>query len=789
MRTLLILLLCVFSLQLPLQLAANQAAHYEHLRVQKIEVIVEQDSDDKAGEKLLTRLKTKEGSLFSQEEFDEDLKTLAKEYDRIDPRIEVEPNGLDITLRIWVKPLIKSIVWQGNKEIETKTLVKELGIKQGQVFDRLTFNKAFHKLKTYYMKKGFFEAELDYTVHPVAPNNEVEIHVSIKEGRSGKIDDIVFHGVTDKEKDELLELIFTKTYSFFTSWLTDEGIQNPEMLRHDELTIISYLQNAGYADAKVQIKTVEAKKSDRIILEIDVDKGAIYNVSKVTFGGNTILTCDVLRNKISIKEGDVYSPEKLRQSVTAIKDLYGSRGYIDAQIIPDSVLQDGKKTYDIHFQVIEGTKFRVGLIKVFGNQRTDTSVILHEILLTPGEVFDSTMMQKSEERLRNIGYFKNVNIYATKNSKNDASSMRGPNFRDVYVELEENPNTASLNFFLTFNSTEKLSGGVAASENNFNSKGLLTLFSKGPKGLRGGGEYVSANVTVGQKQLVYSGSWTKPYFMDTPWIVGATFTKMRNSYSSSDYNIKSYTAQFFGDYPINAFVKAGLTYRIRHSFVHLKHMKHDHHTRQLRREAKNGGLISAAGPHISYDSTDHPLTPRRGIRSSLGLEYAGLGGDHSFFKASYLNSLYWSPYQFGVFRLRGNLQFIQTVGGTKPKDLPLDERFFMGGEQSIRGYLYSSVGPKYHDSDHTPRGGMSSVLLSAEYDQYIFKKMDGFVFFDAGNVYFSQLRLGKLRYSAGYGIKLKVFGNAPLVLGVGYPLNPERKSDVKKFFFSIGTAF
>lgn len=785
MRTLLILLLTFSSLHLAGDIVAPSQQHYEQLRVQKIQVILDQDGGQTDGEKLLKRLKTKEGALFSQEEFDEDLKGLAKEFDRIDPRIEVLSNGLDITLHIWVKPQIKSIVWEGNKELSSHRLTKELGIRPGQVFDRQTFNKAFNKLKILYMKKGFFEAELDYSIHRVEPTHEVDIHVSIKEGRSGQIDKIAFHGVTKKEKNELLELIFTKTYSFFTSWLTDEGTHNPEILRHDELTIISYLQNAGYADAKVQIKILEAKKAGRIIVDIDVDKGALYHVSEITVSGNSIIPTDQLLQKISIKSGGIYSPEGLRQSVSAIKDLYGSRGYIDAQVIPDSKLIDGKQEYSLHFHIQEASRFRVGLVKVFGNHRTDTSVILHEILLTPGEVFDSTLMHKSEERLRNIGYFNNVNIYAVKTTRGDQSA----HFRDVYVEVEENPSTASLNFFLTFNSTEKLSGGVAASESNFNSKGLLTLFSKGVKGLRGGGEYLSANVTVGQKQLIYSASWTKPYFMDTPWIVGASISKMRNSYASKDYSIKSYSAQLYADYPINAFVKAGLTYRIRHSFIDLKRMSHDHHKRQLQRESKNGGLISAVGPHLSYDSTDHPHQPRRGIRSSLGLEYAGLGGDHTFLKASYLNSLYWQPYQYGVVRLRGNVQFIQTLGSTHPKDLPLDERFFMGGEQTLRGFMYNSVGPKFRDSYHTSRGGMSSVLLSAEYDQYIFKKMDGFVFLDAGNVYFKQLYLGQLRYTAGYGIKLKVLGNAPLVLGMGYPLNPEHKRDVKRFFFSIGTAF
>jgi outer membrane protein insertion porin family len=760
---------------------ADDVPHYEHLRIHKIDVV------GTAQEVSLTsRLKTKEGALFSQEDFDEDLKTLAKEYDRINPKMSVENGELTIKLELSPKPEITAIIWQGNVEIEQDKLVKELGIRPGSVFDRQTFTKAFHKLKTYYLRKGYFEAELDYSVNRNTEDNSVEIQINIKEGRCGQIDEIVFHNLTKKEEDELLDLIFTKTYNFFTSWLTQEGNHNPEILRQDELTIVSFLHNEGYADASVTTRILPAKKSGRIIIDIDVDKGALYHIANVSIKGNTLFTSNELLAKIGAKSGNTYSPEQIRQSVKTLQDIYGSKGYIDAQISPEAALVDGKHEYNLNFDIVENARFRVGLIKVFGNQRTDTSVILHEIFLTPGEIFDSTMLSKSEERLRNIGYFKNVNIYAVKSNQRDNDTIH---FRDVYVEVEENPKTANLQFFLAYSTAESVSGGVVATETNFNSKGFLNFFKKGFKGFRGGGEYLAANVTVGKKQLSYSVSWTKPYFMDTPWIVGFDASKMRNSYASSDYTIKANNLTLFGHYPLNAFVKAGLQYRINHSFINLKHVGHSRANQQLINESKNGGLISAIGPQLLYDSTDNPQAPRRGLRSTLSGEYAGLGGDHQFLKGSYINSMYWSPYQFGLFRFRGNMQFIKTLGSTRPSDLPIAERFFIGGEQSIRGYSFNTVGPHFHDKARTPRGGVSSVLLSAEYDQYIFKKLDAFVFFDAGNVYFKQLYLGDLRYSAGYGLKVKVFGNSPIVVGMGYPLNPQHSDDVKHFFISFGTAF
>ena len=611
-------------------LLAEEGLPYERLKVQKVEVVVENDPALESKEnKIAQRLKTASGGYFSQEDFDEDLKALAKEYDRIDPQLEIVNGQLFITLRLWVRPKIVSITWQGNREVSQEKLSKELAIYPGMVFDKQSFNKAFHKIRNSYIKKGFFEAELDYTVHREGPTNEVEIVIHIKEGRSGKIDAIVFHNLTKKEEDELLELIFTKSYNFFTSWLTQEGTHNPEVLHQDEMTILSYLQNEGYADAKVTTTIKPAKKGDAIIIDIDVDKGQKYHFSDVSISGNTIFSTEDLLKKLSVKDGDVYSPEKIRQSGRLLQNLYGSKGYIDVHVSYDTKLDPEKAIYAIAFTIHEGARYRVGLIKVFGNTRTDSAVVLHEIALTPGEIFDSTLLQKSEERLRNIGFFKNVNIYAVKSSKADTT---GPRFRDVYVEVEENPTTANVHFFLTYNSTENLSGGVMATESNFNSKGLFTLFKTGMKGLRGGGEYVSANATVGKKLLNYSASWTKPYFMDTPWIVGFELARMRNEYASQDYTIRSNNVSVFGHYPINAFLKAGWQYRLNHSFIKLNSRAHGNS--KLLDESKNGGLISAIGPQLSYDSTDNPITPRRGLRSTLTAEYAGLGGDHQFFKVS-----------------------------------------------------------------------------------------------------------------------------------------------------------
>ena len=205
MQTLLVLLLLLISPKL-----AAEAVHYEHMRVQKLEAIVEDDNGQTQEANILARLKTKEGGLFSQEDFDDDLKTLAKEFDRIEPRIEVVGGGLEIKLQLWVKPTIQCIIWQGNKEISQDKLSKSSAF----ALDRSSIDRPL--IKPFTSSKVTTSAKASSRQNSTTPlfrskaSNEVEILISIKEGRSGKIDDIVFHNLTKKEQNELLGLIFTK---------------------------------------------------------------------------------------------------------------------------------------------------------------------------------------------------------------------------------------------------------------------------------------------------------------------------------------------------------------------------------------------------------------------------------------------------------------------------------------------------------------------------------------------------------------------------------------------------
>lgn len=768
----------------PLTSLHSEIIQYENLVIEKIDIqIVNLPPNAHFNENLLrSKMKTSVGDLFSQNTFDNDLKTLAKDYDRVEPQIEIVGNKLYITLKIWFKPQIRTIQWNGNRAFRSDELQKELGLNPGVIYDRLSFNKAFNKLKAYYVKKGYFEAELDYEIVYDKCTNDVDILIGIKEGRCGKIKKIIYHNFTNCEIEDIEGLMVTKEYKFFFSWFNDEGIYNSDAIQHDEFTILTYLQNEGYADAKVKIEVVEYSH-DRIVIHITADKGPIYNLGEITFEGNTLFTTDDIRSQLQIGPGCRYSPEKLREAMLKIVDLYGKYGYIDAITDFEPILDPDCPVYSIRFTIDEGEQFRVGMIKIFGNCTTSNPVILHECLLIPGEVFNILKLKRTEERLQNIGYFKCVNVYAV---RSEDSVLSESNYRDVHIELEET-NTGHLSGFGGFSNLENIFGGISITEKNFNHNGLGLIFKEGYRALRGGGEYAYFNVTIGSKSQAYTFSWAKPYFRDTQWIVGFDIEKNSVRYISSDYTLNSLGLTLHAKYPLNDYMRLGMHYRIKNNNVHVGKIADKNQA--IQETARNKGIVDALGFAFAYDSTDSPRKPSCGFRSRIEAEFAGIGGRYKFLAFGYLNTWYYSISKKEIFKIRIDNKYVIPIFNTHYNNMPLGELLFLGGDDTVRGYRPYSLGPTFPGTND-PRGGLSLNLFTAEYCYSFWKNVDLFAYLDAGSLTEGKTSFGPLKAAVGFGVRFTIMeGMPPIAIGVGFPIKPTNKADIQRIFFSLGASF
>lgn len=751
--------------------------------VSKIEIVVHNNKDSEAQENpksIEALLQTKQGDVFIQKDFDKDLKSLSEKYENIDSKVYSEDDDIFIKLVLYPKSIIESITFTGNEGIKSGKLKDILNIKTDKPFDQKAFNKAFAELKKYYVKQGYFESQLDYELIPSPNSNEVKIIVSVEEGRSGRIKDIEFVGLNEKEQDELREKLHTKTYFFLTSWATDKGTYDKNVLEQDKMIVLNHLHDQGFADATVDAEIVPTNDSNRIKIQFDVSKGDVYSLGEILFEGNTLFSNEKIESFIGVKKGAIYSPEKIQDTVQNIIDAYGSKGYIDAHVNYELKLDVKKRIYDVFFTIYEGDTYMVGMVKIFGNNNTHNSVILHETLLVPGEVYDIRKLKKTEERLMNVGYFESVNVYA---AKSEGKHNLGPNYRDVYIEVEET-GTGNLSLFFGYSTLDSIFGGSEISEYNFNHKGIFKLFSEGPSALRGGGEFFKFKFSIGRKYSTFNLGWSKPFFMDTPWEVGFNTEKSFSSLQSDDYEIRALGFSLHASYPLSLFWRFGWNYSIRDSKVSISNTAPE----QLRRQSNIDGLVSSSGLTFSYDSTNRPYMPTDGFRSSITGTLAGLGGKVNFLGLDYINTYYTTPHKkFGTFKTRADAQFVQPILGTTSDTIPFDNRLYLGGDTSVRGYRGFSIGPEFSNKD--PKGGISSLLLSQEYMHKIYKSISGFVFFDAGTVTDREYRLNKLRSSYGLGVQVEIMPGMPIILGVGFPINPKTRSDIQRPFISIGGRF
>jgi outer membrane protein insertion porin family len=769
---------------------------YEGLPVEKVTITVELqkpgDVDETAG--ILHKMETKQGDPFDQELFDHDLKLLNESYDWVEPDVEVKNKRVFIHLVVQKKPTVGRFIVEGRnltKKLQ-KRVLKEGELKVGMEYDRDTFYKSLNKIRDYLIKKGFFQADVSYKIEKDSPENRVIVHVVVDRGPYGRLRNIKFEGFTPEEKKDIPSVIRPRKYNLLMSWFTGAGTIKQEEFDSDVQAIVHYMQNKGYVDAHVTMK-IDYVPNDGCILVIHVERGPKYNFHNVSFSGNALHTQEELEKVSTVKTGNLFSIDQIRSTQEKIREIYTQEGYLQTNVDYTLNPRPDQQGYDVHFTVEESEQYRVGLVLVSGNINTNKKVVYNNINLEPGEVFDSRNIKATQQRLQSTGFFKNVNVYPI---KPEEGARGNSEYCDVMVEVDE-AQTGNASLFVGFSSTDSIYGGLDLTENNFDLAGFRNVWTDGPSAFRGGGQFFKMKGTVGQKESGASVSWLHPYFNDTLWRFGVDLDYITSTLLTKNYRIHTIGTQLSAMYPVTRTFTHGYKFRVKDSIIRPTTEKLP--VLELQ-EAKNSGVCSAFGLTFGYDSTDNPFKPKRGLRSSFETEFAGLVRTHDnvsgtfadfpFLKFGYINSLYCPLWKSATLKFRLDLKFMQLLWGGQVSDLPLSEKFFLGGESTVRGYQNGQVGPRFSNGD--PQGGISSYLGSVELAQNIIKPLDVFTFFDSGMVSTRPWEVSHIKMSVGAGVRIDIGKRMPFVVGYGYPLNPtDRNSDkeVQGLFFSMAGQF
>ena len=666
--------------------------------------------------------------------------------------------GKELAFIVSERPQIRDIEFKGNKEIEKDKLKELLTFKANTILDLNKIRESISKIKTEYENSGYYVADVQYKIETVG-ENQIKLVFEINENDKVLVKRIILLGNKEYNDDALKKIMQTKEGSW-SSWISSKGTFKENMLRGDVEILSSHYLNNGYIQASVEEPQVFLTPDKRwIYITIRIEEGKKFWLGKIDFKGDILDSVDDLSKNVKLKEGDVFSRDRLRQDIVSLTDMYGDKGYAFANIVPLTTLDHEKRIVNITFDISKGELVYFERILITGNVKTRDKVIRRELKVAEGELYHGTRLKKSRQKVNNLGFFDEVNLSTERGSST--------NKLNLIIDIKERP-TGTLSVGAGYSSIDSFVMMGSVSQGN--------LFGRGQK--------LQLSAEFGEKRKTYNLGFTEPRLLDTEISAGFDIYNLEKQYT--DFTKKSNGGDIRFGFPLGFEETRGyLTYRYEESEIFdISTSAGKYITDQAGRNT-----LSSITASIVRDTRDSYLAPMSGSNNSASTEVAGgfFGGTRSFVKHLGNSSWFYPVFWDTSVMLHGAIGYAE---GTEGKELPIDERFFVGGMNTVRGFDPRSLGPK--DENGIVIGGNKELIFNVEYLFPLAKEagLRGVIFYDAGNAFGDNevYDIESLRTSAGYGIRwYSPIG--PLRLEWGYNLNPKDGEKLSRWEFSIGTFF
>ena len=716
---------------------------------------------------ILAVVTTKKGAQYDPKTLAKDIKAIygMDFFDDVQVDVEETPAGKRVTFLVREKPSIRKVLIKGNKKIKTDKISDVIDLKQYTIISDQRLKENVEKIKALYAQKGYLDAEVSVSVKRIS-TEAADVVLDITEGDQILIKKIEIEGNKAFPDDELKDLMeVTEKKPFWTPSLKNimalfkgsAGALQWDALDRDLARIAAYYHNHGYIDAKVGRPRVR-RKGKWLYVTIPVEEGSIYHVGSISIEENYFHDTSKLLEKLEIKKEKVYNQEVLRQDIVKLTDVYADEGFAYADIEPQMHKDPDKKLVDIVLKVDTGPKVSFERIEISGNTRTRDKVIRRELRVYELSPFSATGLRTSQKRLQRLGYFEEVKLNPTKGSAEDRMRLN--------VKVKERP-TGTFSIGAGYSSVDKLMVMGEISQRNFLGKGQTVSF----KGI------------LGATTNRYSFSFYEPYFRDTKLSFGFDLYNWEREYE--DYTRDSSGAAVRFGYPLTDNLSVFWGGRVDNTDLTDIY----DYTSPVIRDSLDIKTTHSVNMGLSYDSRDDYYFPTEGWVNSASIEYAGgpLGGDSAFVKIQGATSYYHPIWRSLVGHVKIGAGWVTEGSGGK---LPIFEKFFIGGIDTVRGYKYGNISPI--DPNTGDRiGGEDMAYMQNEVIFPIVKDMGlhGVVFMDMGNVWpKEEFDLTELRKSVGMGIRwLSPMG--PLRIEWGYNFDRQPGDDKSNFEFRMGGSF
>ncbi len=777
--------------------------------IEEINVVIE-GPKSVAKDAVLSHVHLRKGEAFSQLALDQSIRSLyaTGQYDLITAkRSENNAGNLIIDFHVTPKFRISQLAFNGNKEYKASKLQSEIDSRAGSILDEVKVKRDADKLRDFYVKKGYALAKVNYSVQRNEQTGMGAVVFNIDEGADVQIQNIYFTGdplveesygfwgrigkklFARDQKDVLNSMklkgaMKTDTWIPIISHLTDNGRFKEDEFKADLETLRKFYRNLGFLDVEIDETKVKFEFPDEdspgdmdIIIHVVPNKQ--YHVGTTTFKNNKLFKTEKLFEFVDyfdLTDGNVFSPERVDKMTEAIKTYYGEYGYIDTIVraLRRPNLKTGK--IDLIIDIIESEKFYLESIHIQGNTKTKSEVIIRELSLAPGEIFDLKRMKQSENRLKETRFFDEVTLAP------EASKI--PNRRDLRIVVKE-ARTGNVTFGAGFSTVESLVGTVELTQGNFDYSNPESMF-------QGAGQKFRLRGSLGLKSSQIVLNFEEPWVFNRNLAYGIELYRSESDYYSDYYEECRLGMQHYLRKRIYELVEAKLSYKI--ESVDIDDVDKDLLSDGvMSKERGDIGSRSISQVSISFlrDTRDSYLIPTRGTRFEFINDFAGgpFMGDTDLYRME-LRAGYWVPtFDFGnqVLSIVGR---VGTVMGLSGEEVPYFEKFFLGGAYNLRGFKYRKVGKLGKITDE-PFGGDSFGFASIEYSIEVFNPVRFAMFYDVGFLNSSDWDFNPSDYNSDFGVGLRIIiMGAPMRLDVGFPMKTgDQNDDGPQFNFTFGTVF
>jgi len=690
--------------------------------------------------------------------------------------------GKIVKIAIEENPVIRMITYKTGRKVKENDITAKLKEKDEVLLPYSSYSPAKLQrvkktIEDLLVEKGLGAAKVEYATEKKS-GSEIEVVFKIDEGPKIRVAEVEFIGSPKLPQSTLREALKeNKPHSIF-SWIGGKDAYKQGKVAEDLAEIKKKLQEFGYMEAVVGEPRVEevsrrtfwpfSKKRTMYRLIIPVEAGFRYMVGDIKVEGNKAFRTEGILSRIKLKKGEIYKASIREKSLEDLSELFREYGYLYAQAVPVETLDPKAKVVNVTYQIMEGDICFLHRLDFKGNVFTKDKVIRREIMIREGDVFRFNLFKDSVLRVKQLG------LVDLEKDPDIRPSPEDPSQFDVTMPVKE----------LQRNNIQ-LSAGYSGYDGTFIAASYETV------NFLGAGETLNLTAQYGKRIKNYSFGFTEPYLFDRPISAGFNiYDRYLNYYEL--YNRKGRGVDLTVNARLLGYLRGSLTYGFEYVDITVSE-SYGSYKEYLEMYGMGHYYMSSLYPSIYRSTIDSPLTPSSGTLYSASLKYAGtfLGGEVHLYKPR-LEFTHYQPIIRGSswhsigFHVEGS--YIKPLRDTTT---PFWERFFLGGERSIRGYEVYTIGPR--SPSGTLLGGEKMLVMNFEYIWALGGPISLILFHDRGNAWAGNQKMSLTDVYTSTGIEARIFVPAlrvPFRLIFSYNNRRIYDSDSKfAFRFAVGTTF